>query len=101
LLREWKRLLLAGPWQSLGGKAAKKVGQAQNCGSVREQERRLLVGLLQGLEQAPLRQQEWALLQDLVRAQVQGLLRQPERRLLQYEDRGLFRVRDKHPERAL
>ncbi len=66
-----------------------------------EQGRLLLVGLLQGLEQAPLRQQEQVLLQDLVGTQVQGLSRQRERRRLRCEGRVLLRVQTQHPEQTL
>jgi hypothetical protein len=68
---------------------------------LQEQRRLLLVGLWQGLEQAPLQRQEQVLLQGLVQAQVQGLLRQHERRLLRCEGRVLLRVQMQHREQAL
>jgi hypothetical protein len=68
---------------------------------LQEQERLLLVGLLQGLERAPLQRQEQALLHGLVQTQVRGLLRQQERRLLRCEGRVRFRAQVQHREQAL
>jgi hypothetical protein len=63
--------------------------------------RLLLVGLLQGLEQAPLQRQEQVLLQGLVRSQVRGLLRQHERRLLRCEGRVQLRTQRQRREQVL
>ena len=55
-------------------------------------ERLLLIGLMRGLERAPLRRQERVLLQGLVQARVRVLLRQRERRLRRCEGRVQFRA---------
>ena len=68
---------------------------------MQQQERLLLVVLLQGLEQAPLQRQERVLLQGLVQTQVRGLLRQEERLLLRCEGRALFKVQKQNLQQAL
>jgi len=96
---------LIGRWDDVNQLTGRwRAGWSSGSCAVQEQERLLLVGLLQGLERAPLRRQEQVLLQGLAQAQVQGLSRQQERRLLRLLERGpertLFRGREQSLLRA-